>query len=336
MPREQREGSIHIHRCLALHPNFLKRTEYFSSFLTDLLDRTPSPPQTIHFRDIFSGVPMLMHPLSETSKIIYEVNALSSIELPIHYPKLYNYPKLLERFRKMEEFCLSTADVIITVSEVTRRYLQRLGIEPDKIHVIPNAADTDTSEPERPKSEKMILYVGTLTPWQGVHVLLKAFALMPEDADIRLTMACSSKKFLRPLRKMIKQEKLEDRVDIRIGLPQPEVKRLYRKALFSVAPLTRCDRNELQGCCPIKIVESMAAGAPVIASNIAVCRELIEHETDGFLFEADSVRSLAAAMTRFISAPEFAHQMGRRAKEKVNSFFGIDRFIADLSKAYDA
>ncbi|MCP4403038.1 MAG: protein kinase [bacterium] len=106
----------------------------------------------------------------------------------------------------------------------------------------------------------------------------------------RLLLACSSKKFLRPLRKQIKKAGLQEKVESRIGLPKEGLYAYYRQAICTVVPLTRCDRNELQGCCPLKILESMAAGTPVVASNLAVCRELIEHGSDSWLVSPDSSR----------------------------------------------
>ncbi|MGX2953608.1 glycosyltransferase [Shewanella sp. JL219SE-S6] len=50
-----------------------------------------------------------------------------------------------------------------------------------------------------------------------------------------------------------------------------------------MAPLTPCRRNMLQGCCPLKVLESMACGTAVIASDLPVIRELVTHEKHGLL-----------------------------------------------------
>ena len=63
-----------------------------------------------------------------------------------------------------------------------------------------------------------------------------------------------------------------------------------------VAPLARGDRNEVQGCSPLKIVESMAAGTAVVASDLPVARELVTPGRDGLLVAPGAPRALARAM----------------------------------------
>jgi glycosyltransferase involved in cell wall biosynthesis len=60
-----------------------------------------------------------------------------------------------------------------------------------------------------------------------------------------------------------------------------------------VAPLTLNDRNVTQGCCPLKVLEYMAAGRPLVASNLPVVRELVRERLDGLLFAPDDPLDLA-------------------------------------------
>lgn len=364
MPRFQEEDHISIRRCLAMHPNFLKRTELFGDFLFDVLDRMEHNPEVIHFRDVWSGIPLLEHPSTQTARKIFEVNGFASIELPMHYPRLYKNLALLDHLRMMEDFCLAQADHVITVSQTNANYIQRRGVAAEKITVIPNIAEVynPALPPHRTRkgwylgvqnpgfavqdltllnggqeggnNYPLILYAGTLTPWQGVPTLLKAFALVADREDLRLLLVCSTKKFLKPVRKFIKKLRLKDRVKIKIGLSREVLHEYYKNAVFSVVPLTRCDRNELQGCCPLKILESMAAGTPVIASNLAVCRELIEHGEDGWLIAPDSPRSLAHAMMTLLDNPQLVSTLGQKAQDKISRRYNRTIFVDNLRKVY--
>ena len=172
MPGIQVEDGIVIRRCQALHPNFLRRTELFGAFIYDLLDAMPRPPDALHFRDIWSGMPLLAHPRSRAAKIVFEVNGMPSVELPMHYPRLYQHPVLMSRIRAMEDECLRRADAIITVSRTNAAYLERRGVAPEKIAVIPNIAETPPDAPCEAFQKNCLLYAGTLTPWQGVSMRL--------------------------------------------------------------------------------------------------------------------------------------------------------------------
>ncbi len=337
MPGFQKEEQISIRRCLAMHPNFLQRTELFEDFLFDVLNGIEHNLEVIHFRDIWSGIPLLEHPNTQSVRKIFEVNGFVSIELPMHYPRLYKNPVLMNQLRMMEDFCLTRADQIITVSQTNANCIQRRGVAAEKITVIPNIAISgkDANVPRAEgNDDPFSLYAGTLTPWQGVPTLINAFKLLADRADLRLILACSTKKFLRPVRQLIKKLRLKNRVEIKIGLARAELHEYYQNAVFSVVPLTRCDRNELQGCCPLKILESMAVGTPVIASNVAVCRELIEHEKDGWLVTPDSPRALAYAMQTLLERPELVSRLGQQAQQKITFHYNRETFTENLRKVY--
>jgi glycosyltransferase involved in cell wall biosynthesis len=76
---------------------------------------------------------------------------------------------------------------------------------------------------------------------------------------------------------------------------------VFARLRFTVAPLAETARNTWQGCCPVKIVESMAAGTPVLASDLAVSRELIRHGEDGWLAAPGDKRAWALGLERLFS-----------------------------------
>ncbi len=345
MPAYQEEQGIAIRRCLKLHPNFLKRTELFADFLAGLADRVPAgAPTFIHFRDIWSGIPLLQHPRTGRSKSIFEVNALPSIELPVHYPLLSRNRPLLSYIRSMESHCLARADAVVTVSSVTAAYLAGRGVDPAKISVIPNMAEI----PPAPESagiaavddlvrtgHEILLYAGTLAPWQGLDVLLKAMTHLRSRSMLRLVIVASNAKYERRLRKLAARLGIADRIVFLGGIAHEAMPRLYGTALVSVAPLVGSDRNELQGCCPLKIVESMAAGTPVVATDLAVCRELIEHGRDGLLVAAGSSRALARGLLALLEDRKLRDRLGEAARARAHRTFGRDRFAERLAAVYE-
>ncbi len=340
MPRRQEEGNIVIHRCLADHPNFLKRTEYFRDFMTGLLDRLAPGLDCVHFRDIWSGIPWAFHEAAYGIPAVFEVNGLPTVELPAHYPALARNAGLMARLRGMEDLCIGAADRIITVSRVTRRYLLSRGAREDRVEVIPNTAEIpeDAGASRAERGPGTVLYAGTLAPWQGIGTLIRAFSLMEPTAAggrARLVLACSSRKNLKSVKKLVARHGIGDAVDIRIGLSREELFDQYRRAAVTVAPLTRSARNELQGCSPLKLIESMACGTPVIASRLPVCEEIVSDGDEGLLVTPDSPRALAAAMQRILLDPAERDAMGRAAGDRFRRDFGHDLWKERLYGAYD-
>ena len=78
----------------------------------------------------------------------------------------------------------------------------------------------------------------------------------------------------------------------------------------------------------------MAAGTPVIASNLAVCRELIEHGTDGWLVTPDSPRALAQAMLTLLNNPDLASTLGQKAQQKIVRHYNRETFTEKLREVY--
>jgi glycosyltransferase involved in cell wall biosynthesis len=343
--RDPDNGAM-VHAYAASERNMLRRSELFGRFLADMADTMiVDPPEVIHFRDIWSGIPLLSHGLSSDSRIVFEVNGLPSVELPSHYPRLSGNSSLLARLRRMEDECLSRADRVITVCRRTARYLTERGCEESKIVVIPNAADPPGSSPRFPaevevfeetasRGEKVILYAGTLAPWQGLHTLLEAVAFLGHRRDFHLVVAASSAKGVARFRKLLLLMGLSERVTILAGVHHRAMPFLYTRAYLSTAPLARGARNELQGCCPLKIVESMACGTPVIASDLPAVRELIDSGADGMLVSPGSSRALAGGLEVLLDNGAMRDRLAAGACDRARREFGTRLYAKRLCSVY--
>lgn len=345
MPSYQVENNVTIRRFKSMHPNFLKRAHMYADFLDELPSRMRTLPRHIHFRDIWSGIPLLHNPSFQSSIKIFECNGVPSLELATHYPALRENRALLQRIRRMEDDCLAASDRIITVSAVTARYLESRGVSSDIIHIIPNMAHLGSGRSDRPTGVyeldelinnkiEYVLYTGVLSDWQGIDTLIRAFSLVRSENKIKLVIAASNNKFQKQAVKDIATHGLSEDVILSCALAHESVMRLFSNALFTVAPLARGERNELQGACPVKIVESMANGTPVVASNLAISRELIDHGRDGWLVTPDSPRSLAAGISQLLRDRALLLRLGKNALIKASGSFAMDRFTQRLKAVY--
>jgi len=115
--------------------------------------------------------------------------------------------------------------------------------------------------------------------------------------------------------KLAKRLGIEELVKFQGPVEREHLACLTARALFTVAPLEESFRNTVQGCCPLKIVESLAAGTPVLASDLEVCRELVTHGRDGLLLPPGDARAWAIAMQHGVEAQEEMKAMGRKGRE---------------------
>jgi glycosyltransferase involved in cell wall biosynthesis len=332
----QREGDVEIVRYMREAEHVLDRAAGFGSRLAALLDRLSPSLRLAHFRDPWSGVPIVEHP-GRSYAAVYEVNGLPSIELPFLYPAVP--PAILERVAALEQRCLDAAELVITPSAVTAARLRDRGVGAERLHVVRNGADVPVRAapppPDRPA--RYVLYFGALQPWQGVDTALRAFARLRDLEDLELVICASvHQRRAKPYRKLAERLGVADRVRWRFALGDEELACWREHALLSLAPLRDCSRNAMQGCAPLKILESMAAGVPVVASDLPAVRELLSDGVHGRLVAPDRPGELARAIRVLLDFPERRAQMGRAARARVAEHLTWDASTARLRELYAA
>jgi glycosyltransferase involved in cell wall biosynthesis len=85
---------------------------------------------------------------------------------------------------------------------------------------------------------------------------------------------------------------------------------------------------------PVAIIEAMAAGRPVISTDVGGVSEVIESGRSGLLVPPRDAEALADAVTLVLSDPATAHRMGQAAREAVYPKYSSGRLIADLEQLY--
>jgi glycosyltransferase involved in cell wall biosynthesis len=80
----------------------------------------------------------------------------------------------------------------------------------------------------------------------------------------------------------------------------------------------------------------MAAGVPVIASNMPVTQELIEHNVTGWLVRPDRPSELARAIRVLLAHPETLARISQSAKEKVVSSLTWEKSLKELRAVYNS
>ncbi len=337
MPAFQVEGDIAIQRFKAYHPNLLKRAVAFGAFVSDVLHGTAGSLELVVFRDPWSGLPAL--DAGRGVPALFEVNGLPSWELGYTYPSFRANLALRTKIRDMERLCLRRANGILTVSPVTGEALRRLEPSCAPISVVPNTFHPSfgsAQEPRRLQERAEIGYVGSLHPWQGVEMAVDAFAQVADACpDVRLRIITAGRKETRKaIRKRIRKRGLVDRVRLEPALAPEALATVVRGFAFTLAPLLETPRNVVQGCCPIKVIESMAAGVPVVASDLQVTRDLITHGEDGWLVEPGKPRALAQAMWTLLQQPRLREELGRRAAARARHRHGRETIHRRLREVF--
>jgi glycosyltransferase involved in cell wall biosynthesis len=317
--------------------NFLRRVELFREFISRHI--RDHRYHAVHFRSIWEGMPLLEFRDKGGYQTIYEVNGLPSLELPYHYPALKKSSSLLQRLRSQEIWTMRSSDLIITPSVLTANLISKAGVAEEKICLIPNGVDTDLFSPgESPGDEEpfVILYSGTLAPWQGIMTLLMAFREILDHGFARLLILGSGRKsWVREYMKAARKLKISEHVDFIPPVDHASVVDYIRKAHVCVAPLEASQRNIIQGCNPIKVLEYMACRKAIVATDLAVTRALLTHGEDSLLFSEGKADELARYLMDLKSDVNLRERLAGRAHEKVKAHYQWKSSCEKLLNAYD-
>lgn len=289
-------------------------------------------PQIAHVRSIFEGYPIARDKSRWCRQFVFEVNGMPSIELKYHYPQVADDRELMAKLLAQEQCCLDAADLVVTVSDVNARYLQDRGVESSRLRVIPNGVDPDlfAFQPPRlctlresdPACELRLLYSGTLSAWQGVQTAIEALALYRRDTPARLIVVGFGRPGqARALGELAWRLGVHSAVEFAGSVSQAELARQHHAADAVIAPLVPNDRNLVQGCCPLKVLEAMASGTPLISSDLPVVSALARPDVDALLVRPGSAKAIKDALLRLGSESVATAARSASARQRVEQEF---------------
>jgi len=295
----------------------------------------------VQFRSIWEGLPAVAWARRSGARAIFEAHGFPSVELAYHFPALARHGRVLDKIIAEERRVLEASDAVHVPSLTTARFVRRLGVPAARIHVIPNAVDpalfAPPSAPPPDAPPFRAVYLGTLSPWQGLGTLLEALALRRSTAGVELHVVGPQKgAWARALRAHARALRVHHALQLSGPVAQADLAPILRTAHVCVAPLADDARNSLQGCCPIKLLEYMAAGRPILATRLPVVEEIVEHGVTGYLVQPGSAAALADGLRWMLAHPVEREALGMRARDAVLARWTPADFRRRLARAVDA
>jgi len=266
-----------------------------------------------------AGVPVVIH-----SEHGYEVDSLAGL------------PLRQRLFRKM---AYSMADGVCTVTRELRDYHARQAwIGPEHIRVIYNGVDTTRFAPDAQVRERVrrelgieegafvVGSVGRLVPIKDYGTLLCAAALLrSQGVDLHVLLAGSGPEMAALQRHAAEIEGFQSRVHF-LGASDRVPEHLTAMDTFVLPSLGEGMSNTL--------LEAMASGLPVAATNVGGNPEVIGDENSGFLFRPGDAEGLAQILKRLAGSPENRVGFGNAARDRVLSQFSLATMIGHYRDLY--
>jgi glycosyltransferase involved in cell wall biosynthesis len=229
--------------------------------------------------------------------------------------------------RFIEKYAFIKLENIIVVAPQVQDMIR--SVRKKKIYVVPNGIEVDNIETIKPaiiKNNNTIIYVGNLVERKGVHFLLKALiSIKRKIPNIYLLIAGSGPQE-ESLRHMVLKHNLNDNVCF-LGFIRGEEKYSYIKAAKILVLPT------LWESLPIVILEGMACGKPIVASNVGGIPFLINDGTNGYLIDPGDIQNLADKIVFLLQNKEILSNMGEANLIKIQNY-RWEKIASDTFKIY--
>lgn len=189
------------------------------------------------------------------------------------------------------------------------------------------------------RSERLLLgVVAQLSPWKGQDTAIEALAqLVREGVDARLLLVgsavfiasstrFSNENYVEGLRRLVAREGLQERVSW-LG-EREDVPQIMRALDVLLLP----SWEEPFGRA---LIEAMALGVPVVATEVGGPAEIVEHGRQGYLVAPRLPRAWAQAIVRVARSDDAGVAMGRAGRERVHELFTIERHVRATLDVYE-
>jgi len=230
--------------------------------------------------------------------------------------------KLIEKimFKKIND----NSDLVIAGSKNLKQHGVEMGIDKSKCVIIPNAVDLSFFKMPRSYSTnpRNVIFIGRLISTKGPQILIEAAKLVIEQiSDVKFLIVGDGPLRTR-LEEFVKKNNLSNNIvflgrvdDIRTTMKDGDV----------------YVRPSITDGMPYGILEAMAAGLPVIATNIAGTPDIIIHGKTGHLIKCGDAKKLASAILDLLENPNYMENLAKNGLKFVTSKYGWQ----DVYKSYE-
>jgi glycosyltransferase involved in cell wall biosynthesis len=321
----ERRGGFRIEQAPVAGPAAMRRIGYLSFAIGRALGRDRA--DVIMTRDLGLASVLVRLPRSLRAPVVYEshgyapdvASALPDLVATAKAPSAAKVKRLASR----EAHVWQAADGYVTITgglagELTKRFGRRrhLTVIPDGVRLRGGAIDLD------PPAGRIVGYAGHLYAWKGVDVLLEALQDVPE-ATALIVGGHAAEPDLARTQSRAAELGIADRVTFTGLVPPERVPGLLRQASVLVLP-NRASAISTSFTSPLKLFEYMAAGRPIVASDLPSLREVLHDQVDALLVPPGDAGALAAAIRTLLADPALARRLAGAAAAAVPQY-GWDR-----------
>ncbi|MGH3386853.1 MAG: glycosyltransferase family 4 protein, partial [Nocardioidaceae bacterium] len=246
--------------------------------------------------------------------------------------------------REAETSCMRQADVVVTLADVMRDEIVSRGIASTSVEVVPNAVDQRFLEPAPdpaplrhrlgiPAGQVTVGLVTTLNEYEGVDTLVDAVALLRDKGAPVHLLVVGAGPAAAALHAQVAERGVTDAATFTGRVPFSEVAAYH--AAIDLFCVPRADLPVCRLVTPLKPLEAMAIGRPVVASDLPPLREIVDPGHTGALVTPGDAVALAGAIEPLLYDSDDRFRMGAAARHWVAEHRTWDTAAVRYREIYD-
>jgi len=230
-----------------------------------------------------------------------------------YYFAIRDNKKLWKRIiiKYIERIAYTFADSIIITSESAKSFvIKNYGINPNKIHIIPNYIDTDLFKPKDTEVENSVVFVGRFSNQKNIFSLIDAVSNI---SLLKLSLVGSGE--LNSEVKNYAEQHLMKRVELLGNILNEQLPQILNKSHIFILP-------SLYEGNPKTLLEAMSCGKVCVGTNVEGINNVIDDKINGYLCDTTS-QSIQNAITSLLKDKETQKRLRTNARQKILNHFSL-------------
>jgi glycosyltransferase involved in cell wall biosynthesis len=237
--------------------------------------------------------------------------------------------------RENELLNVTSADLVVVVSEPMRQDLIDLGVDAERVLVNPNGVNPEVYAPSVDGSEvrrryglegcTVIGFIGTFGKWHGAEVLAEAFGRLlrehPRYRDIVRLLLIGDGVMMPEVKRRLATAQVQQECILTGTVRQKEgPEHLAACDLLASPHVPNADGTRFFGS-PTKLFEYMAMGKGIVASDLDQIGDVLAHGRSAWMVEPGNIDSLTEGLRTLIEDAQLRERLGREARREVVANF---------------
>ncbi|WP_353931685.1 glycosyltransferase family 4 protein [Okeanomitos corallinicola TIOX110] len=261
------------------------------------------------------------------------------LSLPFHKPVIMHahgaefemkYQKFPQCLQKGLSYILQQCQGFIVLSETWEKYyIDNLGLNPNRVFVLPNPTELPAQIPQRKNSHPVsLVFCGRVGERKGAFDLITAFANLPEDQKKSAQLTLAGDGEIEKAQQLAAELKITEQVNFLGWINSQQREQILAKADIFILP----SYNE---GLPMAILEAMAWGLPIITTPVGGIPELVINQQNGLLVQPGNIQELSTAIALLIKDEKLRRDLGIIARNNVEPY-DINNYCQHLVDIYSS